>query len=101
MQREDAKCILQVRHEEKPYARLAWCENGTIVGALGNALNFIDSSTGKVFDRVNQAHSKAITCLQCSSSEVKCASTAHHLVITGSKDNRVRVWAVPGVEDSI
>lgn len=44
----------------KCYSRLAWGPEGLIAGACGTTLHFIDSRSGEVVDRVEEAHDAAV-----------------------------------------
>lgn len=97
---EDAKCLLTHRQPGKPYEMMAWCENGTLVATLGSSLYFLDSSSGRLIDSIPEAHSKSITSICVSSAAVRFGSATGYVVSTGSKDQKARIWAVPGVGDS-
>ena len=47
----------------KCYSRLAWGPEGLIAAACGNVLHFLDSRTGVVVDRVDDAHDAAVSSL--------------------------------------
>lgn len=92
---EDAKCLKTHRLLGKPYENLAWCENGTLVATLGSALHYVDSMTGRVLSSISDAHTKGITALSVSSAEVQFGSATGYIVVTASKDQKARIWAVP------
>ena len=45
----------------KCYSRLAWGPEGLIAAACGSVLHFLDSRTGEVVDRVDDAHEAAVS----------------------------------------
>ena len=94
-QQEDPKCILKAKLSGQPYAHLAWCCNDTIVGTDGCALHFISAQTGKVFERVDDAHPGRISCLVVTSAPVQAGQVTEAVVVSGSVDGRARVWVVP------
>lgn len=95
---EDPKCILSTGLSLLPgkcYSRLAWGPEGLVAGVCGTTLHFIDSRSGEVVDRVEDAHDAAITCLAWSSSKLRSLHGPTHVLATGGLDGRVRLWAAP------
>lgn len=65
---EDPKCILSTGLSLLPgkcYSRLAWGPEGLVAGVCGTTLHFIDSRSGEVVDRVEDAHDAAVSCGCC------------------------------------
>lgn len=97
-QQEDPKCIVNAQLDGgQPYALLAWCDNDVIVGVRGTELHFISAATGKVLERVSDAHDKRITALRATAGRVTCGDWGRvPAVATAGLDGKCRLWAVPG-----
>jgi WD40 repeat protein len=96
---EDAKCLLIHRQSGKPYENMVWCENGTLVATLESAVHFLDSYSGEVIEAIPEAHARSITGLCVSTAAVRIGGATGYVAVTGSKDHKVRIWAVPNASD--
>lgn len=96
-QQEDPKCLRTAKLEGAPYAHLAWCSNDMIVGATGHELHFISSATGKVCERIKDAHAQPIRGLVASRDAVKCGEVTESVVVSCAADSNARVWVVPAM----
>jgi hypothetical protein len=87
--------MLNAKLEDQPYSHLAWCANGTIVGAIGCSLHYINPVTGKVVERIIVAHTKPIKGLVATQGPVKCGDVHEAVAVSCGSDNKARVWVVP------
>lgn len=95
---EDPKLLLSTGLSLLPgkcYSRLAWGPDGFIAAASGTMVHFLDSRTGEVVERVEEAHDAAITCLEWSSSKLRGPRGVSNVLATAGLDGRVRLWAAP------
>jgi hypothetical protein len=90
-----SKCILTAKLEGQPHTHLVWCANGTIVGAIGCTLHYINSKTGKVVDRIPDSHTNPIKGLVASHGPVKCGNVKEAVVVSCGMDSKARAWVVP------
>lgn len=95
---EDPKVLLSVGLSLPPkqvYTHLAWGPDNYIAGAVGTLVHIIDARSGEVVERIDDAHTTQVTCLEWAPVKLATPQGRASVLATGGADHRVRLWRGP------
>lgn len=96
--REDPKELLSAGLALVPnqfYSRVAWGPDGYIAAVHGSMVHILDSRSGEVVERIEDAHDTAITAIEWAPTKLAGPQGRVSVLATGGSDGRVRLWRAP------